>query len=102
MTDIEIFEGIKNDILDIKKSIDENDINASSKKYSFLKDKLNAMTKTTRDDSSYCPNAINEILNKSFTARKNTTNLSLIGRCVADANSYVDYYIDKINNDKSI
>ncbi|REG84398.1 hypothetical protein [Marinomonas pollencensis] len=101
MTDIEVFKGIKVDILDIKKSLAENDINSSSKKYSVLKEKLRNMSKKT-NDALYFSYAIDEILNKSFTARKNTKNLTLIAQCVADANSYVDYYIDIINSDKLI
>jgi hypothetical protein len=102
MNDLEVLQEIKREISTIKKSLREQNTLVISSQYSALKEKLMCMEKASKSDffsNLYSPKAIREILHKSFTARKGTTNCSNIASCIADADSYIDYYIEKINND---
>lgn len=102
MDDYEVLHEIKSDISAIKKSLREQNTLIASDQYSALKDKLRSMEKALKSESFsnlYSPSAVSEILHKSFSARKGTTNCSDIASCIADANSYIDYYIDRVNED---
>lgn len=102
MDDFKVLQEIKNDISTIKELMKERNYSLASEQYSTLKDKLRDKEKAFKSDTvstAYSPHAISEILHKSFTARKGTKEHSKIASCVADADSYIDYYIDRIKND---
>lgn len=100
MDDRDVLKVIKSDILIIKKLIEERNTDLIFQKYSELKDKLKKMKKEVKLPSkSYAPSAIDDILNKSFSEKKNSKNISKVKLCIADADSYISYYVDRINND---
>jgi len=100
MNDLDVLEVIKSDIVTIKKLIEERNTDLIFKKYSELKDKLKRIKKEAKLSSkSYASSAIDDILNKSFSAKKNSKNISKVKLCIADADGYISYYIDIINNE---
>ena len=100
MDDRDVLKVIKGDILIVKKLIEEGNTDLIFQKYSELKDKLKKMKKEIKLPSeSYASSAIDDILNKSFSAKKNSKNISEVKLCIADADSYISYYVDRINND---
>ena len=91
---------IESDISIIKKLIEERNTDLIFKKYSELKDKLKRIKKEAKLPSkSYASSAIDEILNKSFSAKKSSKNISKVKLCIADADDYISYYLDIINNE---
>ena len=100
MDDLDVLKIIKSDILILKKLIEERNTDLVFQKYSELKDKLKKMKKEVKFPSKYyAPSAIDDILNKSFSEKKNSKNISKVKLCIADADSYISYYLDRINND---
>ena len=93
MDDLDILKVIKGDILILKKLIEERNTDLIFQKYSELKDKLKKMKKEVKFPSkSYAPSAIDDILNKSFSEKKNSKNISKVKLCIADADSYISFY----------
>ena len=98
MEDIIVLKKIESDILRIKSLVTMGDVELISKHYSDLKGKLITLEKVSQNSNSFIPDAVSDILHKSFSARRNTRNLSEISLCVADAHSYIDYYIGRLED----
>lgn len=99
MNDFDVLQNIKDDILQIKNLLKERNIIIISKHYSEFKEKLREMHKSLNSNfstTSYVPKAISEILHKSLSANKNSKDISKIALCMADAHSYIDYYLGQI------
>ncbi len=98
MNHFKFLQEIKKSLLTIQRSIDEQNYRLASDQYSALKDELKDKDESYRNNATF-PQAITEILHSSFIAKKGTKDHLLISRCIADANSYVNYYIDMSKND---